>query len=108
MPEESELEYADDVDFLDKEPILSATTGYSWAAPYDILRKLNVCHRYHGSDGRSKMDLRQILNIKYPTIISNKKLYKLCNTTPLSDRVTNQDRKYSVTYSGTQITVQLH
>ena len=50
----------------------------SWAATKDILDKLDVCHRNH---------LRQILNIKYPTVISNKKLYEICNTTPLSQRV---------------------
>ena len=50
----------------------------SWAAPNDILEKLDVCHRKH---------LRQLLNIKYPNNISNKKLYDLCSTTPLSKRV---------------------
>ena len=37
-----------------------------------------MCHRSH---------LRQLLNIKYPTTISNEKLYKLCSTVPLSKRV---------------------
>ena len=50
----------------------------SWAAIKDILEKLDVCHRNH---------LRQILNIKYPTVISNKKLYEICHTKPLSQRV---------------------
>ena len=50
----------------------------SWAAPCDVLRKLDVCHRSH---------LRQILKIKWPTVISNEKLYKICRTTPLSNRV---------------------
>ena len=50
----------------------------SWAATKDTLEKLDVCHRNH---------LRQILNIKYPTIISNKKLYEICRTKPLSQRV---------------------
>ena len=50
----------------------------SWAAPNDILCKLDVCHRSH---------LRQLLNIKYPTTISNEKLYKVCSTVPLSNRV---------------------
>ena len=51
----------------------------SWAVNKDILRKLDVCHRNH---------LRQLLNIKYPTTIRNKKLYEVCGTTPLSLRVT--------------------
>ena len=50
----------------------------SWAVPKDTLRKLDVCHRNH---------LRQILKIRYPNKISNIKLYKLCSTTPLSERV---------------------
>ena len=50
----------------------------SWAVPNEMLRKLDVCHRTH---------LRQILKIKWPTTITNEKLYKLCSTTPLSDRV---------------------
>jgi hypothetical protein len=50
----------------------------SWAATKDILEKLDVCHRNH---------LRQILNIRYPTVISNKKLYEICQTKPLSQRV---------------------
>ena len=50
----------------------------SWATTQDVLEKLDVCHRSH---------LRQILNIKYPTIISNKKLYDLCSTRALSERV---------------------
>ena len=50
----------------------------SWAATNDILEKLDVCHCNH---------LRQILNIKYPTTISNKKLYETCSTRTLSTRV---------------------
>ena len=50
----------------------------SWAVPNEMLRKLDVCHRTH---------LRQILKIKWPTTITNEKLYKLSSTTPLSDRV---------------------
>ena len=50
----------------------------SWAAPCDILKKLDVCHRKH---------LRQILKIRFPNTISNIKLYSVCSKTPLSDRV---------------------
>ena len=50
----------------------------SWAAPNNILQKLDVCHRSH---------LRQILKIKWPSKISNEKLYRLCSTQPLSQRV---------------------
>lgn len=50
----------------------------TWAAPQAILDKLDVCHRRH---------LRQILNYRYPHVISNKNLYHRCETTPLSERV---------------------
>ncbi len=50
----------------------------SWAATKEMLRKLDVCQRKH---------LRQILKIKWPTTITNEKLYALCETTPLSQRV---------------------
>lgn len=50
----------------------------SWAAPKHIIEKLNICHRKH---------LRHILNYRWPHIISNKNLYKRCETTPLSERV---------------------
>ena len=50
----------------------------SWAATKDVLEKLDVCHRKH---------LRQILKIKWPTTITNVKLYEICKTTPLSLRV---------------------
>ena len=50
----------------------------SWAATNEVLRQLDVCHRNH---------LRQILKIHYPNRISNEKLYALCSTKPLSDRV---------------------
>ena len=50
----------------------------SWAAPLNILKKLDVCHRYH---------LRQILKVKWPQTISNEKLYETCNSKPLSERV---------------------
>ena len=50
----------------------------SWAAPKDVLSKLDVCHRKH---------LRQIIGMTYPHgIISNKALYKRCSTIPLSER----------------------
>ena len=42
------------------------------------LKQLDICHRRH---------LRQILKIRYPNTITNDKLYKVCCTTPLSDRV---------------------
>jgi hypothetical protein len=50
----------------------------SWAAPKDTLNHLDVCHRSH---------LRQILKIKWPNTITNKKLYEICSTRPLSERV---------------------
>ena len=50
----------------------------SWAATKDVLDKLDVCHR---------KQLRQILKIKWPTTITNVKLYETCKTTPLSLRV---------------------
>ena len=49
-----------------------------WAAPKSVLEKLDIAHRRH---------LRSILNYSYPNIISNKNLYKRCNTEPLSVRV---------------------
>jgi len=49
-----------------------------WAAPQILLEKLDVAHRRH---------LRKLLNIRYPSIISNKNLYKRCNTEPLSVKV---------------------
>ena len=49
-----------------------------WAAPKSVLEKLDVVHRRH---------LRSILNYKNPHIISNRNLYKRCNTEPLSARV---------------------
>jgi len=50
----------------------------SWAANKDTLKKLDVCHRKH---------LRRIINIKWPQKITNVKLYEICNTRCLSDRV---------------------
>ena len=50
----------------------------SWAVPNDKLKQLDVCHRSH---------LRQILKIKWPTTITNEKLYNICKTRPLSERV---------------------
>ena len=50
----------------------------SWAAKDCILEKLDICHRKH---------LRQILKIRYPTTITNKKLYEVTSTTALSERV---------------------
>ena len=51
----------------------------SWAAPKNILSKLDICHRKH---------LRQIIGMTWPHgIISNVSLYKRCNTVPLSERV---------------------
>ena len=50
----------------------------SWSATKIFLDKLDVCHRRH---------LRAILNVKWPAVIKNKKLYEVCNTTPLSERV---------------------
>ena len=55
----------------------------SWAATKDVLKKLDVCHRKH---------LRRILNIKWPCTINNEKLYEICNTIKLSDRVAFRSR----------------
>ena len=49
-----------------------------WAAPSAILSKLDICHRKH---------LRSILNVRWPSVMSNKTLYERCNTRPLSERV---------------------
>ena len=49
-----------------------------WAATSVVLSKLDVCHRKH---------LRAILNVRWPSIMSNKTLYERCNTRPLSERV---------------------
>ena len=50
----------------------------SWSAPKNVLKKLDTCHRRH---------LRSILNVKWPATITNTKLYDICKTTCLSDRV---------------------
>ncbi|KAL5247145.1 hypothetical protein ACHWQZ_G019116 [Mnemiopsis leidyi] len=49
-----------------------------WAAPAAVMEKLDICHRKH---------LRAIMNVRYPSTISNKTLYLRCNTCPLSERV---------------------
>ena len=49
-----------------------------WSAPKDVLAKVDVCHRKH---------LRRILNIYWPTVISNRELYRRCQTGPLTERV---------------------
>ena len=54
----------------------------SWAAPKAALEKLDACHRRH---------LRTITGHHWPdSLISNKALYKMCNTTPLSEKVARQ------------------
>ncbi|KAI8479584.1 hypothetical protein Bbelb_426750 [Branchiostoma belcheri] len=51
----------------------------SWAAPQTAIDKLDACHRKH---------LRTITGHRWPnSLISNKALYKLCNTGPLSTKV---------------------
>ena len=50
----------------------------SWSAPKHVMEKLNVCHRKH---------LRRICNIFYPGVISNKELYRRCETVPITERV---------------------
>ena len=51
----------------------------SWAAPQDVMEKLNTCHRKH---------LRSILNIKWPKgVISNVELYRRCGVRPILERV---------------------
>jgi len=51
----------------------------SWAATQAVLNHLDICHRKH---------LRAILNIRWPRTITNDKLYEICNTEKLSERVT--------------------
>ena len=50
----------------------------SWAAPDNILKKLDVCQRKH---------LRRILNTTYPHVITNRDLYARCGVSPLTERV---------------------
>ena len=50
----------------------------SWAAPKNVIEKVDICHRKH---------LRKILRIYYPATISNVHLYKRCNTRPLSEKI---------------------
>ena len=50
----------------------------SWSAPKHVMEKLNVCHRRH---------LRSICNIYYPGVISNRELYRRCETFPITERV---------------------
>ena len=50
----------------------------SWSAPKHVIEKLNVCQRKH---------LRTICNIYYPGIISNRELYRRCETVPITERV---------------------
>ena len=51
----------------------------SWAAPQNVMEKLNTCHRKH---------LRSILNISWPKgVISNVELYRRCGVQPLLERV---------------------
>ncbi len=50
----------------------------SWSAPKAVMEKLNVCHRKH---------LRNICNIHYPGVISNRELYRRCETVPITERV---------------------
>ena len=49
-----------------------------WAVPKICIEKLDIVHRRH---------LREILNYRYPNIISNENLYKRCGCEPLSVRV---------------------
>lgn len=51
----------------------------SWSPTAKSLEKLDICHRKH---------LRTLLNIRWPEgIITNKDLYKRCNSVKLSERV---------------------
>ena len=50
-----------------------------WSAPKNVLSKLDTCVRKH---------LRKILNIYWPKgVISNRELYRRCNTVPITERV---------------------
>ncbi|XP_066294593.1 uncharacterized protein [Branchiostoma lanceolatum] len=51
----------------------------SWVAPKAVLEKLDSCHRKH---------LRVITGLQWPkSMVTNDTLYKICNTTPLSEKV---------------------
>ncbi|GFR88115.1 hypothetical protein ElyMa_004243400 [Elysia marginata] len=50
----------------------------TWALTQTEANKLDTFHR---------KQLRNILDIHYPTLISNKSLYKICNETPLSVQI---------------------
>ena len=49
----------------------------SWAVSKQVMDKLDIAHRKH---------LRSILGIRWPGKISNKRLYEVTNSTPLSTR----------------------
>ena len=65
---------------LYKAPVKSILTCNSgtWALAQTELNKLDAFHR---------KQLRKVLNIYYPTKISNKTLYKKCNEKPLSTHI---------------------
>ena len=52
------------------------------AAPAAVLEKLDICHRKH---------LRAIMNIRYPSIISNKTLYILAGS-PFFERKSSKNQ----------------
>ena len=58
-------------------PILTYNCG-TWALAQTELNKLDAFHR---------KQIRKLLNIYYPTKISNKTLYKKCNENPLSTHI---------------------
>ena len=66
----------------------------TWAAPKNIFEKLDSAHRKH---------LREILNIRWPEMISNETLYARCKLSNLSCRVT----KYRWTMLGNETFFQL-
>ena len=50
----------------------------TWAAPKAVLEKVEACRRKH---------LREILNIRYPEIITNQELYNRTKTTTLDTKI---------------------
>ena len=57
--------------------ILTYNCG-TWATTQAEINKLDAFHR---------KQLRKVLNIHYPTTISNQSLYKICNERPLSNHI---------------------
>ena len=59
----------------------------TWGVSANVQQKLDAYHRRH---------LRRILGIKYPTRISNEKLYKVTGEKPISYTMRERDGNYLV------------